>query len=198
MVFFLIWLSAVSAEIKSDVFVCVCVYYHCIRLHQGPSGVPLVFSPLSARWTLVFGVTAPQQSNNPPQRILFTGIIILDVMHPGTSVTVIPTKSSVWGACVCVIVYHRYYLLLLWVLWLSFRIQRHVLQSKSFFSETEITQRQKMKKIKPGGWICLFSLQWCSVFFKGNTDSYGFNTRSRVTGQFDEHAAMWQGQFSMG
>lgn len=47
-----------------------------------------------------FGVTAPQQSNNPSED-LFTGIIVLALMLPGTDVTVIPTKSSVWATCYC-------------------------------------------------------------------------------------------------
>lgn len=52
---------------------------------------------------LMFSVIPPRHSNNPSED-LFTGIIMLAVMLPGTTVTVIPTKSSVWGACV--IVYH--------------------------------------------------------------------------------------------
>lgn len=44
--------------------------------------------------------SAPQQSNNPWED-LFSGIMLLAVMLPGTSVTIIPTKSNVWG-CVCV------------------------------------------------------------------------------------------------
>lgn len=47
-----------------------------------------------------FGVTAPQQSKNPSED-LFTGIIVLALMLPGTDVTVIPTKSSVWAMCYC-------------------------------------------------------------------------------------------------
>lgn len=52
---------------------------------------------------LMFSVTPPRHSNNPSED-LFTGIIMLAVMLPGTTVSIIPTKSSVWG--VCVIVYH--------------------------------------------------------------------------------------------
>lgn len=114
-----------------------------------------VFFPLSERWFLVW---LHQQQSNNPSKDLFTGIIILAVMHPGTSETIIPTKSSVWGVCLCyclsqgIICYHCGY------------YGFHSVFSDmctavwELFSETEVTQRQKMKKIKPRGWICLLSV----------------------------------------
>lgn len=105
--------------------------------------------------------SAPQQSNNPWED-LFSGIMVLAVMLPGTSVTIIPTKSNVWGCvcvcvCVCVLLFITgYYLLLLWVLWLSFNIQPHVLLCERLSAQTgHAEKREETKPKTESGKFCL-------------------------------------------
>lgn len=90
-----------------------------LSLHQTLSGV-LPVSGLLAE--VGFRATEPQQSNNPYLLDLFTRIIMLAVMLPGSDCN--PDREQHLGSVLLFIT--GYYLILLWVLWFSLSIQTRV------------------------------------------------------------------------
>lgn len=129
------------------------------RLHQKPSGLPPLCSLISALlvWLHLNRAIISERI------YLFIWIIVL----PGTSVTVIPAKSSVWGLCVCVCYCFitGYYLLLLWVLRLPFRIQRHVYDCLRDFLRNRDDRENKTWK-QDRVWSLFWALMWSFLWWE--------------------------------
>lgn len=137
------WASAITNE--WDVFLCVAVASVSIRPGVASRRRSVLFQLGEDRCLVWLHLNRAII----PQRIYLLGLSWLAVMLPGTSVTVIPTKSSVWVyMCVCVIVYHRVLSVIIVGIMALIQYPATCTAVWELFSETEITQRKTMKTNK--------------------------------------------------